>query len=336
MSKTILSVPVPSSANPLHVGQLYGSSRSLFLAEQITEYKGLSVIVCNDMADADQVEQEILFFSHQKHEIFRFPDLETLPYDQFSPHQDIISERIKCLANIPFAKQGILTLPISTLLQKVAPSHFIQQRSLCLKIGETRDPIQLREDLIQFGYRSVSRVEEHGEFASRGSIVDLFPMGSRTPFRIEFFDDDIESIRSFDIEDQRSLKKLTEVNLLPAQEFPLDAAGIKTFREKFREKFDINPNSCPVYADVSQGSSSPGVEYYLPLFFDQLFSLFDYLPDNAQFLIDQSAFDTCQSFRDQVDERYEMRRYNVTRPLLKPEELFLDTEAVKTALGAFP
>lgn len=336
MSKTILPIPVPSSANPLHVGQLYGSSRSLLLAEQIAEHKGLSVIVCNDMADADQVEQEILFFSHQKHDIFRFPDLETLPYDQFSPHQDIISERIKCLANIPFAKQGILTLPISTLLQKVAPSHFIQQRSLCLKIGDTRDPIQLREDLIQFGYRSVSRVEEHGEFVSRGAILDLFPMGSRTPFRIEFFDDDIESIRSFDIEDQRSLEKLNEVNLLPAQEFPLDAAGIKTFRENFREKFGINPNSCPVYVDVSHGSSSPGVEYYLPLFFDQLFSLFDYLPDNAQFLIDQSAFDTCKTFRDQVDERYEMRRYNLTRPLLKPEELFLDTEAVETALNAFP
>jgi transcription-repair coupling factor (superfamily II helicase) len=336
MSKTILSVPVPSRANPLHVGQLYGSSRSLFLAEQIAEHKGLSVIVCNDMADADQVEQEILFFSHQKHEIFRFPDLETLPYDQFSPHQDIISERIKCLANIPQAKQGILTLPISTLLQKVAPSDFILQRSLCLKIGETRDPIQLREDLIQFGYRSVSRVEEHGEFTSRGAILDLFPMGSRTPFRIEFFDDDIESIRSFDIEDQRSLEKLTEVNLLPAQEFPLDPAGIKTFRENFREKFDINPNSCPVYVDVSQGSSSPGVEYYLPLFFDQLFSLFDYLPDNAQFLIDQSAFDTCKTFRDQVDERYEMRRYNLERPLLKPEELFLDTGAVESALNAFP
>jgi transcription-repair coupling factor (superfamily II helicase) len=336
MSKAILSIPVPSGANPLHVGQLYGSSRSLFLAEQIAEHKGLSVVVCNDMADADQVEQEVLFFSHQKHEIFRFPDLETLPYDQFSPHQDIISERIKCLANLPFAKQGILTLPISTLLQKVAPSSFIQQRSLCLKIGDTRDPIQLRENLIQFGYRSVSRVEEHGEFAARGAILDLFPMGSRTPFRIEFFDDDIESIRSFDIEDQCSLEKLTEVNLLPAQEFPLDAAGIKTFRENFREKFDINPNSCPVYVDVSQGSSSPGVEYYLPLFFDQLYSLFEYLPDNAQFLIDQSAFDTCKAFREQVDERYEMRRYNLARPLLKPEELFLDSEAVETALNAFP
>ena len=336
MSKAIFSTPVPSGANPLHVGQLYGSSRSLFLAEKIAEHKGLSVVVCNDMADADQVEQEILFFSHQKHEIFRFPDLETLPYDQFSPHQDIISERIKCLANLPFAKNGILTLPISTLLQKVAPSDFIQQRSLCLKIGDTRDPIQLRENLIQFGYRSVSRVEEHGEFASRGAILDLFPMGSKTPFRIEFFDDDIDSIRSFDIEDQRSLEKLTEVNLLPAQEFPLDAAGIKTFRQNFREKFDINPNSCPVYVDVSQGSSSPGVEYYLPLFFDQLFSLFDYLPDNAQFLIDQSSFDTCQSFRDQVDERYEMRRYNLARPLLKPEELFLDTEVVETELNAFP
>jgi transcription-repair coupling factor (superfamily II helicase) len=336
MSKTILSIPAPSRANPLHVGQLYGSSRSLFLAEQITEHKGLSVVVCNDMADADQLEQEILFFSHQKHEIYRFPDLETLPYDQFSPHQDIISERIKCLANIPLAKQGILTLPISTLLQKVAPSHFIQQRSLCLKIGDTRDLIQLRENLVQFGYRSVSRVEEHGEFASRGAILDLFPMGSRTPFRIEFFDDDIESIRSFDIEDQRSLEKLTEVNLLPAQEFPLDKSGIKTFRENFREKFDINPNSCPVYVDVSHGSSSPGVEYYLPLFFDQLFSLFDYLPDNAQFLIDQSAFDTCKTFRDQVDDRYEMRRHNLERPLLKPEELFLDTDAVETALRAFP
>ena len=336
MSKPILSVPVPSQNNPLHVGQLYGSSRSLFLAEQIAEHKGLSIIVCNDMADADQVEQEILFFSHQKHEIFRFPDLETLPYDQFSPHQDIISERIKCLASIPQAKQGILTLPISTLLQKVAPLDFIQQRSLCLKIGETRDPIQLRENLIQFGYRSVSRVEEHGEFASRGAILDLFPMGSRTPFRIEFFDDDIESIRSFDIEDQRSLEKLTEVNLLPAQEFPLDAAGIKTFRENFREKFDINPNNCPVYVDVSQGSSSPGVEYYLPLFFDQLFSLFDYLPENAQFLIDQSAFDACKTFRGQVDERYEMRRHNLERPLLKPEEIFLDTEAVESALNAFP
>ena len=336
MSKPILSVPVPSQNNPLHVGQLYGSSRSLFLAEQIAEHKGLSIIVCNDMADADQVEQEILFFSHQKHEIFRFPDLETLPYDQFSPHQDIISERIKCLASIPQAKQGILTLPISTLLQKVAPLDFIQQRSLCLKIGETRDPIQLRENLIQFGYRSVSRVEEHGEFASRGAILDLFPMGSRTPFRIEFFDDDIESIRSFDIEDQRSLEKLTEVNLLPAQEFPLDAAGIKTFRENFREKFDINPNNCPVYVDVSQGSSSPGVEYYLPLFFDQLFSLFDYLPENAQFLIDQSAFDACKTFRGQVDERYEMRRHNLERPLLRPEEIFLDTEAVESALNAFP
>ena len=336
MSNAILSIPSPLAGDPLKVGQLYGSSRSLLLAEQITAHKGLSVIVCNDMADADQVEQEILFFSHQKHEIYRFPDLETLAYDQFSPHQDIISERIKCLANIPLATKGILTLPISTLLQKVAPPEFIQQRSLCLKVGDIQDPIELRAALVRYGYRAVSRVEEHGEFSARGAILDLFPMGSRKPFRIEFFDDEVESIRSFDIENQCSLEKLTEINLLPAQEFPLDEAGIKTFRENFREKFDINPNSCPIYVDVSAGSSSPGVEYYLPLFFDRLVSLFDYLPDNAQFLIDQSAFDTCKSFRQQVDERYEARRYNRERPLLQPEALFIDCDDVEAALKSFP
>lgn len=336
MSNAILNIPTLLAGSPLQVGQLYGSSRSLLLAEQIAAHKGLSVIVCNDMADADQVEQEILFFAHQKHQIYRFPDLETLAYDQFSPHQDIISERIKCLANIPFATQGILTLPISTLLQKVVPSEFIQQRSLSVKVGDTRDPIDLRGELIRYGYRAGSRVEEHGEFATRGAILDLFPMGSRKPFRLEFSDDVIETIRSFDIESQCSIEKLSEINLLPAQEFPLDEAGIKTFRENFRETFDINPNSCPTYVDVSAGSSSPGVEYYLPLFFDQLVSLFDYLPDNAQFLIDQSAFDTCKAFRQQVDERYESRRYNLERPLLQPQTLFIDSDDVAAALKAFP
>ena len=336
MPNRILSIPLPTAGKPLQIGQLYGSSRSLLLAEQIAAHKGLSVVVCNDMADADQIEREVLFFSHQKHDIYRFPDLETLAYDQFSPHQDIISERIKCLASIPFARRGILTLPVSTLLQKVAPPDFIQQRSLCLRQNQMLDPIDLRDKLARYGYRAVSRVQEHGEFAARGDIVDLFPMASQTPFRIDFFDNEVESIRSFDTENQCSLDSLTEINLLPAQEFPLDEAGIKTFRENFRNRFDINPNNCPVYADVSQGSCSPGIEYYLPLFFDRLASLFDYMPANAQFLIDQRAFDNCTAFRQQVNERYEMRRHNLERPLLKPEELFIDVDAVETALAAYP
>ena len=334
MARAILNIPESAPGRPLRIGQLYGCSRSLLLAEQTASYDGLSVIVCSDMADAEQVEQEILFFSHRSPKIFRFPDLETLPYDQFSPHQDIISERLKCLASITRATDGLLILPISTLLQKVTPPEFIHARSLCLKIGDISEPAELREKLARYGYRNVSQVEEHGEFALRGSIMDLFPMGSSLPYRIEFFDNEVESIRSFDVENQRSLEKLGEINLLPAQEFPLDQQGIKTFRQNFREKFDIDPNTCPVYSDISDGLSSPGVEYYLPLFFDELVNLFDYLPDNCQFLIDQSAFESSKLFRQQVEERYESRRYNLERPLLPPEELYLQVSDLDSLFGA--
>jgi len=306
------------------------------LAEQISAFQGLSVVVCRDMADAEQLEQEILFFSHKIPEIYRFPDLETLPYDQFSPHQDIISERIKCLATLSNARAGLLILSISTLLQKVSPPQFIRQRSLFLKIGDILEPIKLREKLTLYGYRAVSQVEEHGEFVSRGSILDLFPMGSTTPFRIEFFDDEVESIRSFDIENQCSLERLEEINLLPAQEFPLDENSIRKFRQNFRERFDIDPNTCPVYSDISQGMSSPGVEYYLSLFFDELVSLFAYLPEKSQFIFDQSAFESSELFYQQVAERYESRRHNLERPLLLPEELYLQNEEVEKILVSYP
>jgi transcription-repair coupling factor (superfamily II helicase) len=160
------------------------------------------------MTDAEQLEQEIRFFSHEQPLVYRFPDLETLPYDQFSPHQDIVSERIKCLASISDADSGILILPVSTLLQKIAPPDFIHQRSLNMKPGDQIDPVALRAKLSLYGYRAVAQVEEHGEFSARGSILDLFPMGSSKPYRIDFFDDEVESIRSFDAETQRSVKKI--------------------------------------------------------------------------------------------------------------------------------
>jgi transcription-repair coupling factor (superfamily II helicase) len=188
---------------------------------------------------------------------------------------------------------------------------------------------------VLYGYRAVSQVEEHGEFATRGSILDLFPMGSKTPFRIEFFDDEVESIRSFEVENQCSLEQFDDISLLPAQEYPLDEAGIKKFRQNFREQFDIDPNTCPVYSDVSQGRSSPGVEYYLPLFFDGLVSLFDYLPARSQFLIDRSAFESSELFHQQIAERYESRRYNLERPLLAPDALYLQIEEVESFLEAY-
>ncbi len=224
MPTHFLQTPAPSIAPTLRVGQLYGSSRSLLLSEQVARHRGLSVIVCCDMTDAEQLEQEIHFFSSERPRIYRFPDLETLPYDQFSPHQDIVSERIKCLASIADAGSGILILPVSTLLQKITPAEFIHQRSLNLQLGDRLDPIALREKLSLYGYRAVAQVEEHGEFSARGSILDLFPMGSSRPFRIDFFDDEVESIRSFDSDTQRSIEKINEIKLLPAQEYPLDEA----------------------------------------------------------------------------------------------------------------
>jgi transcription-repair coupling factor (superfamily II helicase) len=328
----LLDIPASSDTQSLRVGQLYGSSRSLFLSEQIAAHRGLSVVVCCDMAEAEQLEQEIRFFSEPAPRIYRFPDLETLPYDQFSPHQDIISERIRCLASISTAGDGVLILPVSTLMQRIAPLQFIQQRSLNLQTGDRIAMGDLRENLSHYGYRAVGQVEEHGEFSVRGSILDLFPMGSSRPFRIDFFDDEVESIRSFDAETQRSIKKLDAIRLLPALEYPLDEGGIKRFRLKFRERFAIDPNTCPVYVDISEGIASPGVEYYLPLFFDQLANLFDYLPADCRLLIDDAATTHAGSFIAQVEQRYESRRYNLEWPLLPPLELFLTREELERRL----
>lgn len=306
------------------------------LAEQIARFQGLSVIVCRDMADVEQIEREVLYFSHKSLDVIRFPDLETLPYDQFSPHQDIISERIKCLATVGESRRGLLILPISTFLQKVSPPGFIYRQSLSIKIGDVIDPVELRDKFSHFGYRHVAQVEEHGEFAVRGSILDLFPMGSDKPYRLEFFDNDLESIRSFDIDSQLTTDKLEAINLLPAKEFPLDETGITAFRQNFRERFDIDPNTCSVYTEVSEGIASPGIEYYLPLFFDELTSLFDYLPENAQFLLEHSVIDQGIEFRRHVEQRYESRRYNIERPLLKPDELYINIGDFKGRLCGFP
>jgi transcription-repair coupling factor (superfamily II helicase) len=328
----MLDIPASGGTLALRVGQLYGSSRSLFLSEQIANHKGLSVIVCCDMADAEQLEQEVRFFSLEAPRIYRFPDLETLPYDQFSPHQDIISERIRCLASISTATDGVLFLPVSTLLQKIAPAEFIKQRSLQLSVGDRIAMGGLRESLSRYGYRAVGQVEEHGEFSVRGSILDLFPMGSSIPFRIDFFDDEVESIRSFDSNTQKSIEKIDEIRLLPAQEYPLDDEGIKRFRLNFRETFAIDPNTCPVYVDISEGLSSPGVEYYLPLFFEHLSSLFDYLPPSCRLLIDDAAMTHANGFIEQVEQRYESRRYNLEWPLLPPAELFLDGDKLQAQI----
>ncbi len=329
--------PVPSPGHPLRTGGLHGASRGLYLSRQINAFKGLSVVVCNDMAEAEQLQREVLFFRDGNLNLLHFPDLETLPYDNFSPHQDIISERLRCLAELPANEgRGVLFLSLSTLLQRISPLEYIGGRSLMIKVGDRVDLNAFRQRLAEQSYQAVSQVEQHGEFAVRGSIIDLYPMGSRQPFRIEFFDDEIDSIRSFDAETQLSTDKLNEINLLPAREFPLDEDGIRRFRQAFRQRFEVDPNACAVYQDVSQGIPAPGIEYYLPLFFDRLDSLFDYLPHKCQFIIEQSAFDGVPEVLQQVQERYESRRHNVSHPLLPPTDLFLTAEELQSRLTTLP
>ena len=336
MLDDLINSPTLQPGNLVKFGQLYGSGRALILSQKIHQFKGLSVIICDEMAEAEQLQHEISYFSSGMLNLLHFPDLETLPYDNFSPHQDIISQRIRCLASLRKQQRGLLILPIATLLQKVAPPEFIAQQSFQIKINETLDLEDFKHQLTELGYRAVSQVEEHGEYASRGSILDLFPMGSDKPYRIDLFDNEIETIRLFDVENQCSTEKINQIILFPAHEFPLDAAGIKTFRQNFRQTFDRDPNSCVIYNDVSQGLSSPGIEYFLPLFFDQTVSLFDYFPENTQLLISQNAYDGRKAFIEQVEQRYESRRYNIERPILAPDDLYLNQKQLDKAFNQRP
>ena len=255
--------------------------------------------------------------------VMLFPDWETLPYDLFSPHQDIISDRISVLNWLGQARSGVLVVPVNTLMQRLAPPMHISGNSFLLRVGDRFHMDTTRGQLVNCGYRQRDSVYEHGEFAVRGAIMDIFPMGSPQPFRIELFDEDIESLRLFDPETQRSTGQVSEINLLPAAEYPLSDDGIRHFRNAFRDTFDVEARSVPLYQDVSEGIATPGVEYYLPLFFDQLATLFDYLPDNVRAVEMSGCREAAETFWNDAGQRYESRRHDIRRPILPPATLFL-------------
>lgn len=322
-----LNHPLPDGAGDRKfLGQVRGSAKGLVITDTAQRHNGFTLVICNDTTSANRLQDEVAFFSTAHQQVLSFPDWETLPYDNFSPHQDIISERISTLNKLPGLKTGILIIPLSTLMHRTAPASYIAANCFDLKIGETINPDQLRKQLADAGYHAVDTVLEHGEFAIRGSIIDLFPTGSEYPFRIELFDDEIETLRSFDPESQRSIDKMNAINLLPAKEFPFDSRAIRDFKSRWREQFDVDYRQCPVYTNVSEGLTSPGIEYYLPLFFDECSSIFNALPDNTQIIVEQGLEEAAQQFSKEVSERYEQRRYDITNPVLAPEQLFLTTE----------
>ncbi|WP_101676023.1 transcription-repair coupling factor [Alloalcanivorax mobilis] len=268
--------------------------------------------------------------------VMLFPDWETLPYDLFSPHQDIISDRIRVLNWLGTARAGVLVVPVNTLMQRLAPPMHISGNSFALRVGERFDMEATREQLVSCGYRQRDNVYEHGEFAVRGAIMDIFPMGSDQPFRVELFDDEIESLRLFDPESQRSTGQVDDINLLPAAEYPLSSEGVRHFRNAFRDAFDVEPRKVTLYQDVSEGIATPGVEYYLPLFYDQLATLFDYLPGNARAVEMAGCDEAARHFWDEVNERYESRRHDIRRPILPPASLFLRPEELNGAWQRLP
>jgi len=315
-----------------HWGKLYGASQSLAIAEFAARSEALVVVIAASTSELLHLEAELSFFSQGRVPLHTFGDWETLTYDRVSPHQDIISQRIRTLYALPQQRRGLLLLTAPALMQRLPPATFLEQHALIISTGDQLPPDSFRERLVDAGYRHVAQVEEHGEFAFRGSILDLFPMSSNKPFRVEFFDEDIDTIRTFDPDTQRGLDKVTQIELLPAHEFPLNESGITLFRRQFRNTFEAESKNAPIYRDVSDGRAPAGIEYYTPLFFDEMAVLFDYLPDNATFLHVDGATEAMQSFWDATGERYEQRRHDIERPILEPAALYMQPDEVQEKL----
>lgn len=333
----IPDIQLPDEQHPeIRWSQLYGSSYGLVIAAAANKHTGLVLVIADSMRSATRIQEETQFYSNSSVPVQIFPDLETLPYDLYSPHEDIISSRLRLLRELDAEVQGVLIVTINSLVQYMAPLSYIRASSLLLEVGQKVDSIKLRQSLIDAGYCHVTEVIEHGEFAVRGSIIDLYPMGNDKPFRIDLFDSEIESIRIFDPESQRSLEQTSSINLLPAHEFPLNKESISEFRTRYRQRFEGNPNEQPIYRDISQGLSPAGIEYYLPLFFDKLTTLFSYLPESLLIIREQDCYAQCELFTEQLTDRYEQRCHDLQRPILRPDELYYGLNQLKSLMGKYP
>lgn len=315
------------------VGNLQGSSAALLFKEISKQSKQLFIIVARNNQHLGQLESELEFYGIKP---TIFPDWEILPYDRLSPHQDIVSERLAILSNMP--QQGVLLLSASTLAQRVAPASWVLGEHFDIKVGQKFDLEQQKMRLIQAGYHLVDTVYDHGEFAVRGSIMDIYASGQSAPIRIDLFDDEIDTLKFFDPETQRTTQNLEQFTVLPAKEFPLKEAR-SLFRDRYAESFpNANPKKNSIYQDVQEGIASPGIEFYLPLFFSEKAmqeqsTLFSYLPENGVVITDKAIDDSLVQFWADVVHRYEDRRHNVDQPILPPEQIFLQPNHILEQLN---
>ena len=306
-----------------------GSADALLLARLAAREQAagrLCAIVTADAADARRLQGELALFEPTLR-VTLFPDWETLPYDSFSPHHDLISERLATLWAIRQRQADVVLLPATTALYRLAPPAFLAGHTFHFKQGQRLDEAALKSQLTLAGYSHVSQVVSPGEYAVRGGLIDLFPMGSPQPLRVDLFDDEIDSIRAFDPDTQRSLYPVPEVRLLPGREFPLDEEARARFRHRWRELLEGDPTRSRIYKDMADGVASAGIEYYLPLFFEHTATVFDYLGEDATLVLHGDLEASFQQFAQDTRERWRLAQGDPERPVLPPEALFLSAEA---------
>ena len=315
---------------------LHGSAAALALAEAARQDDRPWLIIEPDSRSLERRRAELGFFVREGLPVLTLPDWEVLPWDLFSPLPDIVSERLRTLAELPGLRRGLVLVTLDTLLQRLAPSGWVAARSFDLAVGDTLALEAFRMRLIEAGYASVAQVGAPGEFAVRGSLLDVFPMGTEHPLRIDLFDDRIDAIRRFDPETQRSLDALPALRLLPAREFPLDPDAIRAFRRRWRSRFEGDPTRSPLYTGVSDGYAPAGIEFWSPLFFEDTGTLFDYLPARtviADFTQDREG-GLSRAWRS-IQDRHAERSGDIERPLLEPREIFLTPEEIESGLAAY-
>ncbi|USP46930.1 transcription-repair coupling factor [Alcaligenes faecalis] len=337
------SLSLPSTQDvlaALRPGQRYsqpmppGSGDACLIADLARQHKAPILVLCADPLTAQRLAEEILLFGPALR-VRQLPDWETLPYDSFSPHQDLISERLRTLHALTMHEVDVLTVPVTTALYRLAPPSFLAAYTFSFRQDDELDEAQLRAQLMLANYTHMTQVSAPGEFSIRGGLIDLFPMGSVLPYRLDLFDNEIESIRSFDIDTQRSLYPVKEIQLLPGREFPMDEEARTQFRARFREFFEGDPSRALPYKDVGNGIAFAGIEYYLPLFFKETATLMDYVPQGSLVITHGDAQNAIGRFQSDTHSRFSFLKNDRERPILPPESLFLSDEQFFNGIKPF-
>ena len=325
----------PGRAGLVRWGQLYGAARSLAVSQALRQHPGSACIVTGSALTADTLERELAFFAPEQRPR-RFCDYETLPYDAYSPPQELLAERLSSLYHLTAGSREVLIVNAQALLTRLPPADFVTSRSIILNVGDRLDAGALRERLVTQGYLRVEQVLDPGDFAVRGSLIDVYPTGSDYPVRIDLFDDEIENLRIFDAHTQLSTDRVGNIRILPAREFPFDADAIRGFRKRFRDRVPGEPGRATIYRDISDAQLPAGIEYYLPLFFDATASLADYLPEGTLIVLVDDAIEGLQSGWALIRERAEQLRGDPERPILDPDVAFWRPQDIQTGIGRFP